>query len=70
MITNLTTQKQLPDWNQIDVNNTKVLIYWECIYIPNNHNLCQYLVYFYHNLLSMGHPGELETFNKIDNLYW
>jgi len=70
MIINSTTQKQLPDWNQIDVNNTKVLIYWGHIYIPNNYNLCQHLVYSYHNLLSIGYPEELETFNKIDNLYW
>jgi len=39
-------------------------------YIPDNMALKREIVKKLHDTLPLGHPGELETLNKVSDVYW
>ena len=59
---------------------TKTITNWEMIgtqlfkdrkqYVPDNINLQRELVKMFHDSTLGGHPGQLETFNKVVEFYW
>jgi len=62
--------KDLEDWT-IDIFNDKnILFYQGKNYIPKDYNLRKELVERYHDLISAGHSGEIETLNAIKEHYW
>jgi len=63
-------QKNLEDWS-IDIFNDKnILFYQGKNYIPRDYNLRKEIVEKYYDLISAGHPGEIETLNTIKKYYW
>jgi hypothetical protein len=63
-------RKDLEDW-KIDIFNDKnILFYQGKNYIPKDFELRKEIVEKYHNPISAGHPGEIETMNAIKEHYW
>ena len=63
-------RKEIPDWTMDTVGNETALFYQERQYIPDNLLLRRHITRKYHDSPTIGHPGEIETFNKIRDLYW
>jgi Integrase zinc binding domain len=61
-------KKDLMDWEEFEGEN--VLFYKEKNYVPINAELRREIVRRYHNHLTAGHPGELQTFNAVKEHYW
>ena len=60
----------LSDWTTKDFEGKSILFYQDKNYIPKDYNLRKKIVSWYHDLLSAGHPGEIETLNAIKEHYW
>ena len=58
--------KTITDWKMIGTQLFKD----DKQYIPENINLRRELVKMFHDSTSGGHPGQLETFNKVSEFYW
>jgi len=66
----VTLQKDLEDW-KIDIfDNKNILFYQGKNYIPRNTELRKDIVKKYHDEISAGHPGEIETLNAVKEHYW
>ena len=60
----------LSDWTTKDFKGKSILFYQGKNYIPKDYNLRKKIISQYHDLLSAGHPGEIETLNAINEHYW
>jgi Integrase zinc binding domain len=61
-------KKNLMDWEVEEFEN--ILFYKEKNYVPIDAELQREIVRRYHNHLTAGHPGELQTFNAVKEHYW
>ncbi|CAA7268818.1 unnamed protein product [Cyclocybe aegerita] len=58
------------DWTVEYFDNKPLLFYQGKAYIPKSHDLRRDIVQRHHDSVLAGHPGELETFNKVRANYW
>ena len=63
-------KNNLNDWTVEQFNNRNVLFFKGKNYIPLDDNLRKDIAKMFHDYLTAGHPGELETFNSIRQHYW
>ena len=63
--------KELGDWTmETDSEGRKAMFYRGKLYIPSDIELRRDAVKMHHDSPLAGHPGQLETFNKIKEQYW
>src|SRR6202044_1511808 len=60
-------RNDLEDWKLETTDQGKVLFYKGKNYIPKDDDLRRDIVKKYHDLETAGHPGELETYNSVNN---
>jgi len=60
----------LADWEIEDFEGQNILFFRGKNYIPQDTDLRRDIVRTYHDHLTAGHPGELQTFNAIREHYW
>ena len=63
-------QKDLEDWMTQEFEGKNVLFYQGRNYIPKDYELRQEITSQFHDRVSAGHPGEIETLNAIKEHYW
>ena len=63
-------KNNLEDWKIEEVDGRKTIFYKGKNYIPKDQELQRDMVKMYHNHETAGHPGELETYNSIQQHYW
>jgi Integrase zinc binding domain len=63
-------KKDLMDWEVDKFEGENILFYKEKNYVPIYAELCREIVQRYHNHPTVGHPGELQTFNVVKEHYW
>ena len=63
-------KQDLSDWMTEDFEGKSILFYQGKNYILKNYDLQKKIISWYHNLLSTGHPGEIETLNAVKEHYW
>ena len=63
-------KKDLEDWEIEEFEGKNILFYKGKNYIPNDGQLRHDIVQKYHDHLTAGHPGELQTFNVVKEHYW
>jgi len=56
---------KLEEWTIEQFEGKNILFYQGRNYVPNNLELRKHIVHKYHDTITAGHPGELETFNAI-----
>ena len=57
-------------WSTENIDGSPILLYNGRNYVPTNSNLRQRLLQQYHDHVTAGHPGELETYNSLARYYW
>ena len=65
-----TIRNQLPDWTVECMEGKQVLYYQGKNYIPKDEELRRDIAKMFHDHPMAGHPGELETYNSIQQHYW
>ncbi len=64
-------KSDLDDWTvEFSEDNKPVLFRRGKMYIPQNEELRRHIVHSFHDPITAGHPGELETFNAVRQHYW
>jgi hypothetical protein len=63
-------KKDLLDWEVEEFEGENVLFYKRKSYVPIDAELRREIVQRYHNHLTVGHPGKLQTFNAVKKHYW
>jgi Integrase zinc binding domain len=63
-------KKDLMDWEVEEFEGENILFYKEKNYVPIDAELRREIVRRYHNHPTVGHPGELQTFNAVKEHYW
>src|SRR5271163_2566897 len=63
-------QRDLDDWTLEDFDGRPVLFFKGHNYIPQDEGLRREVVQRYHDHLMAGHPGELQTYNAVQEHYW
>jgi Integrase zinc binding domain len=63
-------KKNLMDWEVEEFEGENVLFYKGKNYVPINAELHREIVQRYHDHPTVGHPGELQTFNGVKEHYW
>ena len=63
-------KKHLEDWEVEEFKGKNILFYKGQNYILNDGQLQHNIVQKYHDHLTAGHPGELQTFNVVKEHYW
>jgi Integrase zinc binding domain len=63
-------KKDLMDWDVEEFEGEDVLFYKGKNYMPIDAELQREIVQRYHDHLTVGHPGELQTFNVVKEHYW
>jgi len=61
---------KLEEWTTEQFKGKNILFYQGRNYVPNDLELRKHIVHKYHNTITAGHPGELETFNAVRRHYW
>ena len=61
---------KLNEWTTEQFEGKNILFYQGRNYIPNDLELRKHIVHKYHDTITAGHPGELETFNAVRRHYW
>ena len=61
---------KLEEWTTEQFEGKNILFYQGRNYIPNDLELRKHIVHKYHDTITAGHPGELETFNAVRQHYW
>jgi hypothetical protein len=62
-------KKDLMDWEVEEFEGENVLFYEGKNYVPIDAELWRETVQRYHDHLTAGHPGELQTFNAVKEHY-
>ena len=65
-----TVKGQLDDWTMERFDDKTILFYKGKNYIPMDETLRRDIAQIFHNHETAGHPGEIETFNSINQHYW
>ena len=60
----------LNDWSIKKTNGQMILFYKGKNYIPRNEDLQRDIVRSFHDHETAGHPGEIGTYNAIQQYYW
>jgi len=60
----------LEDWTTEEFEGKNVLFFQGKNYIPKDQELRRQITSKYHDIVSAGHPGEIETLNAIKEYYW
>ena len=63
-------KQDLSDWTTEDFEGKSILFYQGKNYIPKDYDVWKKIISWYHNLLSTGHLGEIETLNAVKEHYW
>jgi hypothetical protein len=63
-------KKDLMNWEVEEFEGENILFYKEKNYVPIDAELQRKIVQRYHNHLTAGHPGELQTFNAVKEYFW
>jgi Integrase zinc binding domain len=63
-------KKDLETWEVEEFKGENILFYKEKNYVPINAELQREIIWRYHNHLTAGHLGELQTFNAVKEHYW
>ena len=63
-------QKDLEDWTIQEFEGRNILFYQGMNYIPKDYELRWEITSQFHNKVSAGHPGEIETLNVVKEHYW
>jgi Integrase zinc binding domain len=63
-------KKDLVDWEVEEFEGENVLFYKGKNYVPIDAELQREIVRRYHDHLTAGHPGELQTFNAVKEHHW
>jgi Integrase zinc binding domain len=63
-------KKDLMDWEVEEFKGENILFYKRKNYVPIDAELQREIVRRYHDHLTEGHPGELQTFNTVKEHYW
>jgi hypothetical protein len=63
-------QRDLEDWTTEKFEGKNVLFYQGKNYIPKDYELRREITSQFHDKISAGHPGEIETINAIKEHYW
>ena len=63
-------KQDLSNWTTKDFEGKSILFYQGKNYIPRDYDLQKKIISQYHDLLSAGHPGEIETLNAVKEHYW
>jgi hypothetical protein len=63
-------KKDLMDWEVEEFEGENILFYKGKNYVPIDAELRREIVQRYHDHLTAGHPGELQTFNAVKEHYW
>jgi hypothetical protein len=66
----MSIQNHLEDWKIEQVDDQKTIFYKGKQYIPKNQELRQDILKLFHDHKTVGHPGELETYNAVKQHYW
>ena len=62
--------KNLEDWTTQSFEGKNMLFYKGRNYIPDDIKLRRNITKRYHDSITAGHPGELETYNSVREHYW
>lgn len=62
--------KDLEDWEVEQIDGKPLIFYKGKNYIPRSVELRRRIVKSFHDDLTAGHPGELETYNSVREHYW
>jgi Integrase zinc binding domain len=63
-------KNDLQDWKIEEIHRRKTIFFKGKNYIPKDLELQRDIVKMYHDHETAGHPGELETYNRIRQNYW
>ena len=63
-------RNDLGDWKLEDNDGKKVLFYKGKVYVSKDQDLWCDILKLYHEHKTAGHPGELETYNLVQQQYW
>ena len=62
--------KDLDNWNVEELDEGKAIFYKGKNYVPRDEGLRRDIVKMFHDHETVGHPGELETYNLVKEHYW
>src|SRR5271168_3267205 len=65
-----TLRNDLKDWRVETIDGNNVLYYKEKAYVPKDQTLRQDILRMFHDHETAGHPGELATYNSVQQHYW
>src|SRR5277367_5168266 len=65
-----TLRHDLGDWEIEDFEGRNILFFKGKNYVPQDADLRRHVVKSYHDHLTAGHPGELQTLNAVQEHYW
>jgi Integrase zinc binding domain len=63
-------QNDLEDWKIEEVDDQKTIFYKGKQYVPKDQEFWQDILKLFYNHETVGHPGELETYNVVKQHYW
>ena len=63
-------QRDLEDWTTQEFEGKNILFYQGKNYIPKDYKLQREITSQFHEKITVGHPGEIETLNAIKEHYW
>src|SRR6202789_3533486 len=63
-------KKDLEDWEVEEFEGKNILFHKGKNYVPIDGDLRREIVRRYHDHPTAGHPGELQTFNAVEEYYW
>jgi hypothetical protein len=68
--TNVTSGTSINDWSFEEGDHGKLLFYKDKVYVPNDQELRKSIVMHFHDPVTAGHPGQIETYNAVATSYW
>ena len=63
-------RSDLEDWKIDEKDEKKILFYKGKNYVPKDQDLRQDILKMFHDHETAGHPGELETYNAVQQQFW
>jgi hypothetical protein len=61
---------KLKDWRLEKLDKENILFFRGKNYVPKDDKLRKDILRMFHNHETAGHPGELETYNSVAEIYW
>jgi len=62
-------QKELGEWTVQEIDGRNLLFFQGRNYVPRDRELRREILQQYHDAPTVGHPGEIETYNSISKHY-